>query len=182
MKKSPIALATLLTATIAISGCAAFSQAVGSGKVAPDEFRVVSKAPLVVPPEFNLRPPRPGEARPLELRPDMQARSAVFGVSMGASASPGEQQLVANLGASNADPRIRDILDSETGDLARKPDSFADRLLGRRTGPMDTQAEIDATGEAERLASERQAINSATGGQAPTIQQNRSRAIKLPGM
>jgi hypothetical protein len=182
LKKSPIAILTLLTAVVAVSGCAAFSQAIGSGKVAPDEFRVVSKAPLVVPPEFNLRPPRPGEARPLELRPDMQARSAVFGVSMGASASPGEQQLVASLDASNADPRIRDILDAETGDLARKPDSFADRLLGRRTGPMDAAAQLESGPEAERLQSERRAIDTATGGQPATIQQNRSRAIKLPGM
>jgi Protein of unknown function (DUF3035) len=182
LKTPPIAILTLLTAAVAVSGCAALSEAVGSGKVAPDEFRVVSKAPLVVPPEFNLRPPRPGEARPLELRPDMQARSAVFGVSMGATASPGERQLVSDLGASNADPRIRDILDAETGDLARKPDSFADRLLGRRLGPMDEQAAIDASGEAERMASERRAIETTTGGAPATIQQNRSRSIKLPGM
>jgi hypothetical protein len=179
---SPIAMATLLTAALGASGCAAFSQAVGSGKVAPDEFRVVAKAPLVVPPEFNLRPPRPGEARPLELRPDMQARSAVFGVSVGGNASPGEQQLIADLGATNADPRIREVLDAETGSLARKPESFADRLMGRRIGPLDDPAQIEASDEAARLRAERTAIEAATGGQPATIQQNRSRSIKLPGM
>jgi hypothetical protein len=182
LKKPSIATATLIAAAFAVSGCAAISQAAGSGKIAPDEFRVVSKAPLVVPPEFNLRPPRPGEARPLELRPDMQARSAVFGVSVGGNASPGERQLVTTLGATNADPRIREILDSETGNLARKPDSFADRLLGRGIGPMASPAEIDASTEAARLRSEQAAIQTATGGGTPTIQQNRSRAIKLPGM
>ena len=58
-----------------------------SGPRTPDEFRVVRKAPLTVPPEYNLRPPTPGSARPQELAPDQQARVAVFGTDLGAGAS-----------------------------------------------------------------------------------------------
>jgi len=38
-----------------------------------DEFAVVTKAPLIMPPDYNLRPPRPGAARPQEQSERQQA-------------------------------------------------------------------------------------------------------------
>jgi Protein of unknown function (DUF3035) len=182
VNRTSIALAlTALMVASAAGGCTSLRRAVGSEKVAPDEFRVVSKAPLVVPPEFNLRPPRPGEARPMELRPDLQARTAVFGVQLGATASEGEKLLVARAGGTNADPRIRAVIDEETGSVARRPEGFANRLLGR-SGPAAATDPVQAEAEAERLRAEQTSINNATGGQRATIQQNRPRGFKLPGM
>jgi hypothetical protein len=176
----------ILVATIAalsLGGCASVRQALGSEKTAPDEFRVVSKAPLVVPPEFNLRPPRPGEARPMELRADLQARTAVFGVQMGAAASDGEKALVARAGGTNADPRIRAVIDEETGGVSRKPVGFADRILGRVTpAPTQPANPLASESEAERQRLEQLAVRNATGGQPVTIQQNKPRGFKLPGM
>jgi hypothetical protein len=170
-------------AALTLGGCASVRQALGSEKLAPDEFRVVSKAPLVVPPEFNLRPPRPGEARPMELRADLQARTAVFGVQMGAAASEGEKLLVARAGGTNADPRIRAVIDEETGGVARKPVGFADRILGLApSAPTQPANPLMSEAEAERQRLEQQAIRNATGGQAVTIQQNKPRGFKLPGM
>jgi Protein of unknown function (DUF3035) len=170
-------------AALSLGGCASVRQALGSEKTAPDEFRVVSKAPLVVPPEFNLRPPRPGEARPMELRADLQARTAVFGVQMGASASEGEKALVARAGGTNADPRIRAVIDEETGGVSRKPQGFADKILGRVTpAPTQPANPLASEAEAERQRLEQQAVRNATGGQPVTIQQNRPRGFKLPGM
>ena len=34
------------------------------GKRSPDEFAVVRRAPLILPPDYGLRPPRPGETGP----------------------------------------------------------------------------------------------------------------------
>ncbi|MFN7000635.1 MAG: DUF3035 domain-containing protein, partial [Elioraea tepidiphila] len=42
----------------------------------PDEFQVQTQAPLSMPPEFGLRPPRPGAPRPQE----MAARDAAQGL------------------------------------------------------------------------------------------------------
>jgi hypothetical protein len=175
--------ALVVTALGGLGACQALSEASGSGKVVPDEFRVVAKAPLVVPPDYNLRPPRPGEARPLELQPDMQARSAVFGVQMGVTASESERELIARLGASNADPRIREILDAETGDIARKPENFADRILrASPASPAARPSPLSSEDEAERLRAEQRAITNATGPSRPSIQQERPRGFKLPGM
>jgi hypothetical protein len=176
-------LAITSLAALSLGGCTSMRQALGSEKTSPDEFRVVSKAPLVVPPEFNLRPPRPGEARPMELRADLQARSAVFGVQTGTNASEGERLFVEKAGGTNADPRIRAVIDEETGGVARKPTGFSDRLLGI-VSPKPTQASdpLLAEAEAERLRLEQSAIRNATGGQPVSIQQNKPRGFKLPGM
>ncbi len=45
----------------------------------PDEFAVARSAPLVVPPDFTLTPPRPGEADTGAGDPRAQALQALFG-------------------------------------------------------------------------------------------------------
>ena len=74
-----IALLAFLPLTLA--GCAGGSvqDALGLGKRAPDEFSVVQRAPLVIPPDFELRPPRPGEPRPQTGTTSDQARATLFG-------------------------------------------------------------------------------------------------------
>ena len=168
---------------INLGACGSLKRIAGAEKVTPDEFRVVTKAPLVVPPEFNLRPPKPGEARPLELRPDLQAKTAVFGVQAGLDASEGEKALISKLGATNADMRIREVIDEENGAITHKPASFADKIFkfAKKDKPLPSNP-IDAEAEAETLRSETKSINNATGGQPVSIQQNKPRGFKLPGL
>ena len=45
--------------------------------VRPDEFTVVTRAPLSMPPDFTLRPPQPGAARPVEQSDRSLAESAL---------------------------------------------------------------------------------------------------------
>ena len=70
--------ATLTSAAVALGGCFHHEDAIGFNPNAPDEFKVVSKAPLVVPPDYALRPPSPGEPRPQELQPESSARLALL--------------------------------------------------------------------------------------------------------
>lgn len=74
MRIAPIALAA--SAAVLLSGCA--SGAFGSGR-GPDEFAVARNAPLAVPPDFALTPPRPGEADAGNQDPRQQALQALFG-------------------------------------------------------------------------------------------------------
>ena len=48
----------------AVSGCESTRETFGLNKTAPDEFQVVSRAPLSLPPDFTLRVPDPGAPRP----------------------------------------------------------------------------------------------------------------------
>ena len=45
----------------------------------PDEFAVARQAPLVIPPDFSLVPPKPGAPRPQEADSSTQALQALFG-------------------------------------------------------------------------------------------------------
>ena len=60
-----------------LSGCSDFKQMVGLDPTMPDEFAVESRAPLTVPPDFNLRPPEPGAARPQEESTGKQAQQII---------------------------------------------------------------------------------------------------------
>lgn len=158
-------------AAAATSGCGTVSRALGAAKVTPDEFRVVTSAPLTLPPDYSLRPPRPGEARPQELAPDEEARAALFGQDTGRTASAGERALVAGAGAEAVDPGARDTVDFESQNIVHRNEAFADRVLAN-----STQAPTE-----EQRQAEEEAIRRATGGGEVTIERDGHSGIKLPG-
>ncbi len=170
-------IAVMAGAAIA-SGCQSMSDALGASKAAPDEFRVVTQAPLTLPPDYNLRPPRPGEPRPQEREPDAEARAALFGDEIGASASPGERVLVNNAGAGAVEPNIRDTIDFEAQNIVRRNESFVNRVL--TFGGENPSTPLNAEEEARRLADE-EAVRRATGGGEVIIRRNASGGFKLPG-
>ena len=185
--RSVAALTLAASAALAVSACGSLKQGIGLTKVVPDEFVTVSTAPLSVPPEYGLRPPAPGQPRPQELAPESAARQILLGQRQAVTRTPGEQVLVAQAGADQADPLARYVIDDEFGDIAHKEESFADRVLFWRKDDPSTQAPttrqtaegqstIDAASEAARL----QAL---TGGQqAITITPRRDGGFKLPGL
>ena len=63
---------------VALSACDSIRKAAGLNKKSPDEFAVTTKAPLVIPPDFNLRPPMPGAPPTNQLDPSSNAEAALF--------------------------------------------------------------------------------------------------------
>lgn len=159
-----IVAGAVLGSTVALAGCS-------SGPRTPDEFRVVRKAPLTVPPEYNLRPPGPGEARPQELYPDADARVALFGRDLGANASEGEKALIEAAGAAATDRMIRAAVDFDSSQSLKKSESFANSVL---TYGEERQAGDDA------VAAEQAAAEEVTGGGEVLIR--RKSSSKLPGL
>ncbi|HXV74522.1 MAG TPA: DUF3035 domain-containing protein, partial [Sphingomonadales bacterium] len=51
---------------LALPACGALRKVAGTAKNPPDEFAVVSRPPLVLPPDFTERPPAPDERNPRE--------------------------------------------------------------------------------------------------------------------
>ncbi len=184
MKSVKIAGLVIL-AGFALSGCESTRNALGLNKVVPDEFRVVTKAPLVVPPDYALRPPSPGEPRPQELQPDSAARQALLGQRDAASRSQGEQLFVAQAGGDKADPLARYVVDDEFGDLAYKDQSFADKVLFWHKKPADTvNANAQIASEATPLDAdaEKTRLKALTGGAPIIIAQKKDQKFKLPGL
>jgi DUF3035 family protein len=139
---------------VGLSGCSSLSRALGSAKHSPDEFAVVTKAPLVIPPDFSLRPPKPGARRPQERSVSQAAADAVFqsGINPAQSEpSDGEQVLLATAGALDADSSIRDLVDSEFFNLYRTNKSFANKVLFWQGDTVDPGTLLDSGAEAERI-------------------------------
>lgn len=79
----------------------------------PDELAIARSAPLVVPPDYALAPPRPGAPRALGVDAQAAAMEALFGPGVKPPPrSQAEQQLLDRAGANNPDPAIR----SQAGD------------------------------------------------------------------
>ncbi len=69
-------IAIALAPALLLTACAAGGP---FGRDRPDEFAVTRAPELIVPPEFNLTPPRPGQADPGASDPRVQALQALFG-------------------------------------------------------------------------------------------------------
>lgn len=186
MSLNRVIVATALLAATGLSACTSTRDALGMSKVTPDEFRVVSKAPLVVPPDYALRPPAPGEPRPQELQPESAARNALLGAREGQARSEGEKLLVTKAGADKADPLIRYVVDDESGDLAHKEKSFADQVMFWRgddaSTPATSAAASDNVAAPVDAAAEEARIKALTGGGEVVISRQGSSRIKLPGL
>ena len=168
-----------------LAGCTSTKQALGMTKVTPDEFRVVAKAPLVVPPDYSLRPPAPGEPRPQELQPESAARLALLGRREAADRSEGEKLLVIKAGADKADPLIRFTVDDEVGDIAHKDKSWSDKVLFWKKGEarsVESATTADNVPAPLDPAAEDAKIKKLIGDKPVVIARERSTRFKLPGL
>lgn len=166
--------AALVLAGCSGSGTGDIRRAFGFERAAPDEFAVLSRAPLAMPPEYDLRPPRPGAPRPQEGEARDRAQSVLLGAGAQARVtgdSPGETALLTAAGAGSADPAIRQQIDREEARLLREERTFVDRLLFWQQTEPGTVINPDA--EAERLAAARLEGRPVDGTGVPIIERRR---------
>lgn len=163
-----VAASLLLTVT----GCdTTVQETLGLGKRAPDEFQVVRRQPLAVPPDYNLRPPGPAgvdrggrpdtsdEARELltgstgaaEADDPEGAAERRVTAALGAEASQGERALVRSSPV-RADPEVRDRIVTDSAELARIDQRLFLLILDFQRGQFGPRDEVlDPTAEAARL-------------------------------
>ena len=149
------AVLALSLCAVALSGCDSLRRAAGLQKKSPDEFAVTTKAPLVIPPDFNLRPPLPGAPPTNALDPSSNAEAALFtntdpqtvANGMRGNYTPGEKLFLANARAQRADPGIRARLNADQRAAVQNADrSFTDRVLSTASTP-DTGKAVNADAE-----------------------------------
>jgi hypothetical protein len=135
-----VRIAAILGLGFALIGCEGLRQATGAAKLPPDEFTVLTKAPLILPPDYNLRPPQPGIASRNEVDADDQARAALFpqnpataAAALGTAYSDGEKLLLTKTNALSVDPNVRRSVSSDVGQEDQGP-AFAQRVLYEGTG------------------------------------------------
>jgi len=153
-------LLLILVLFAALGACDTIRKVAGIDKTAPDEFTVISRAPLDLPPDFSLRPPQAGALRPQETSQTQQARQTVFraGDKEAASAkalavgnrSTGEVALLKQAGVADVEPNIRLIVNQENSKLLEADRSFVDRLVFWEKA-AEPGTVVDPTKEAQRL-------------------------------
>lgn len=167
-------------AALVLSGCSSASRTLGLTKDAPNEFNILTNAPLIVPPEYNLRPPEVGASSAYNNYSQESAREALIGEIDATEPTRGEVVLMTRAGVNRADQEIRLKIDGQNS-VERKSDSFTNRILFWRDGVQydvdGTPVPLDAESEQQRLDS----INRVTGGGEVTITRRPGRA-KLPGL
>ena len=173
----PIFIASRLIAPAAavllLSGCgdSSLTRTFGLVRDTPDEFTVVTRAPLSMPPDFALRPPQPGAPRPQEQSERAQAEStlvpeaALGGGRVGVSR--GQASMVRDAGG-GAPVDIRARVDQEARQRA-SDDGFVDRLLYWRKGDSQ-RAVVDPAAESSRLKQNAALGQSPITGETPIIQ------------
>ena len=173
-----ILIAASALGAMGLTGCSSASKALGITRDAPNEFNILTKAPLVIPPEYNLRPPQTGVSSSENNYSQEAARKALLGDIDDAEPTRGEVVLMSKACVGRANQEIRVEIDG-VNSVERKTSDFASRVLfwqdGRVVNPDGSP--LDAENEAARL----QSIEKATGGQQVEITK-RPGGAKLPGL
>ncbi|MDX2073290.1 MAG: DUF3035 domain-containing protein [Alphaproteobacteria bacterium] len=181
MKRLYFAVPLLL---LAACGETTVKETLGIDRRAPDEFRVVSRPPLSVPPQFDLRPPgingvdvqsgTRDRAQSLVLGNDPGATAAdtrVMSVSSapaGASAAstPAESGFLQKAGASQADPNVKkDLAEKKINEgIEKEESSWWDKVT---VLPENKEPVVKADAEADRIKKNQEEGKPVTEGDTP---------------
>ncbi|MFD1626773.1 DUF3035 domain-containing protein [Azospirillum griseum] len=184
---SPRSLVALTLAALALGGCSDVRRSIGLDRQSPDEFTVVSRAPLTLPPSMlpaNLPKPRPGAARPQDSSPTQTAAAAVMGGKAAAARaaatgkSAGESALVGKVAAKGGvDPDIRTKVDQETTQLIVADKSWIDGILfwQKQEQPFTV---VDPVKEQQRLREAQAQGKALDGAGSPTIERKRKAPLE----
>ena len=147
----------LLAAGLSLMSCDSIREAAGITKEPPDEFAVVTKAPLIIPPDYNLHPPKPGAAPLNQTSPTQSAQAALYGddtaqiaASINGDYSQAEKLLLAQSGAATANDSIRRTIAADNAN-AEDTGSLTDSLLfGGSDAPVGDKP-LNADAEKARI-------------------------------
>lgn len=183
-----LSLTVMAVAALALTGCNSVKQQMGFSRQSPDEFLVVKRAPLTLPPNYALRAP----AGPDEIRPATQASQEAEAVISGKTssapsakkdASKQDAAFLDKLGTANADPSVRTHLDEDNGYVALQNRSVADKLIfWQEYDPSIEDAQtpvVDAKKEAERLKQNKQEGKPLNTGDVPVIEKKSGTIDKI---
>ena len=190
MKKAhPIYLTAVIVLALGLQACGQVQSALGQKKNPPDEFQVVARPPLSMPPNFALRPPAPGSTRPQQDSVKRGAERLVFTgkgakikgtgtfalapSTQGSTApsqppTPAEMSMRGKLGVNQAQPGIRETVNRETATYAYETKYPIDRLLFWKDDP-ENGVVLDAEAEKKRLQENSALGKPVTDGETPSI-------------
>jgi hypothetical protein len=168
----------LLGAAVSLMSCDSIRDAAGLNKSPPDEFAVVTKAPLIIPPDYNLHPPKPGAPPLNQVAPTTAAQEALYSDDPNAIAgaisgdySQAEKLLLANSGGATADPSIRRTIAADNTKAEDTNPSLTDKLLFGESVDTSADKPLDASAEQARIDAAKNGDQPPPGKSSATIDQ-----------
>ena len=174
----------LIVLALSLSACTSVKKEMGIGRNSPDEFLVIKRAPLTVPPDYALRPP----GIPSEAQPAADTAKTAKETVMGKSETPAvkgdpENKLLDKMGAAAANPDIRKQIDEDNGYIALKNRTVADKLIfwdDEQLSSDNTPASVvDPKAEAARLKKNKEEGKPVTEGAVPVIEKKKGTLDKI---
>ena len=168
-------LVVLITGSL-LSGCSNVRDALGQNKKSPDEFSILARAPLSVPPNFSLRVPNKGMERPQEPSSRNMGRDIIFKKSnseRGKDSKSNSSSIRGLLGTNKANPKIREIINAETKSMVFEDKLVLDKLLSWKKQSEDGVL-VDAAAEAKRLKNNVEQGKPVTEGKTQIINRKKS--------
>lgn len=168
----------IIAGTAILTACSGnVKENLGLQRNSPDEFRVISKPPLSIPPNFNLRPPHEG-ASPLGASTAREeARDALLsneGKNDSSSSNKAENLLLRKAGTKSADSNIKSILYEEQRKQApeKQKQGFFKRLFSKKETPASDPI-VNAKKESNRIRKHIKDKKPVTGSGTPTVEHSK---------
>lgn len=137
-----------------LASCSSVKKEIGVGRNSPDEFAVVTRTPLTLPPEYELTPPKDeSEIEAGANKIQEQAKSLMFNTDVqivSSETSASEAALLQQAGVGEADETIRKLVDREAGQVDINDPYLGRRLLGFNS-PVEKGEALDPVEEMQRF-------------------------------
>ncbi|MGB0505205.1 MAG: DUF3035 domain-containing protein [Pikeienuella sp.] len=159
--RATVSLSAILAAAFVLSGCEVGSDTggvrstFGIDQGAPDEFLIIAKQPLQLPPTFDLPRPTPGAPNRVDPDPNAQAYSALYQGTKtegNAPVSAGERVLLSGANAEGDNSSVRTALNSEEAVVTERKfllDTFLGIPIPANIGEISSN--LASVEEVERL-------------------------------
>jgi hypothetical protein len=173
---------------MSLNACSGAKKMLGLTRTAPDEFTVLTRAPLSLPPDYELKPPKPGAKRPQDGDSSKIAKRALFSNDMKniygddslysstdkniigmENRTQGEVALLEKAGAESSIPNIRKIISTENTKLVQSSKKFTDKIIFWQEKEHPTAILVDAEKEAKRIQENKALGKKITQGETPVI-------------
>lgn len=192
MRNNTLLFINLISALLITSSCTSVKQELGVARNSPDEFTVIKRAPLTIPPEYNLVPPLDAnDPKAIAHQensmksPTDKAKEAMFGTSStkNLKADKSDGNFLAKLKADNTNPDIRRVIEEDNGYIALNNMSLVERLTSsdEEVAAQDKVPEsvVDAKAEDKRIKENQKANKPITSGEVPVIEKKKSTLDKI---
>ncbi len=169
-----------------LTSCSGIKKELGFGRNSPDEFTVVKRAPLTLPPEYDLLPLVSDNAtgNDTENTVSEKAKTVIFSSNKNTdtqmnSKNP-EMALLNKVRASDANDNIRKEIDRENGYIVLDNDKgIVDKIIFWKDEEKQEDPIVDAGAENKRIQEKLKSGEKLDGSTVPVIQKKQSTIDKI---